>query len=174
MTKWPNANKRSHMIACTMERCILSTVVPHLLKTWQKHCFHRSLKEDCLSKFSCFKKQGICISSHRKKCSTIYFSHLKSFHSHLDEVQKMTSEACFMCKVIQYRTFFLAFPFFFSFETVPLSGEFSNVADEEESRLLMTGSTCFERFIVETDRLSGSKTNGDNANWQPTCSSASS
>lgn len=37
-----------------------------------------------------------------------------------------------------------------------LSGEFSNVADEEESRLLMTGSTCFERFIVETDRLSGS------------------
>lgn len=48
--------------------------------------------------------------------------------------------------------------------TVPLSGEFSKVADEEESRLLMTGSTCFERFMVETDRLSGSKTNGDNAN----------
>lgn len=37
-----------------------------------------------------------------------------------------------------------------------LSGEFSKVADEEESRLLMTGSTCFERFMVETDRLSGS------------------
>lgn len=37
-----------------------------------------------------------------------------------------------------------------------LSGEFSKVADEDESRLLMTGSTCFERFMVETDRLSGS------------------
>lgn len=37
-----------------------------------------------------------------------------------------------------------------------LSGEFSKVADEEESRLLMTGSTCFERFMVETERLSGS------------------
>lgn len=48
--------------------------------------------------------------------------------------------------------------------TVPLSGEFSKVADEDESRLLMTGSTCFERFMVETDLLSGSKTNGDNAN----------
>lgn len=72
-----------------------------------------------------------------------------------------------MCKVIhQYRTFFLAalLMLFFFFETVPLSGEFSNVADEEESRLLMTGSTCFERFIVETDRLPRSKTNGDNAN----------
>lgn len=38
-----------------------------------------------------------------------------------------------------------------------LSGEFSKVADEEESRLLMTGSTCFERFMVETERLSGSE-----------------
>ena len=54
--------------------------------------------------------------------------------------------------------------FFVFLLTVPLSGEFSKVADEEESRLLMTGSTCFERFMVETDRLSGSKTNGDNAN----------
>lgn len=91
---------------------------------------------------------------------------MKSFHYHLDEVQKMTSEACFMCKVIpQYRKFFLAtLLMLFFFKTVPLSGEFSNVADEEESRLLMTGSTCFERFIVETDRLSRSKTNGDNAN----------
>ena len=53
---------------------------------------------------------------------------------------------------------------FVSLWTVPLSGEFSKVADEDESRLLMTGSTCFERFMVETDRLSGSKTNGDNAN----------
>lgn len=53
---------------------------------------------------------------------------------------------------------------FVSLLTVPLSGEFSKVADEDESRLLMTGSTCFERFMVETDRLSGSKTNGDNAN----------
>lgn len=77
----------------------------------------------------------------------------------------MTSETCFTCKAIhQYRTFYFLLFFFFLFETVPLSEEFSNVADEEESRLLMTGSTCFERFIVETDRLSGSKTNGDNAN----------
>lgn len=165
---------KSDMTACTMKGCTFSIVVPHLLKTWQKHRFYHLLKWDCLGKFSCLKNQEIYISSHRKKCSTIYFSHLKSFHSHLDEVQKMTSEACLMCKVIhQYRTFFLAF-FFLLFETVPLSGEFSNVADEEDSRLLMTGSTCFERFIVETDRLSGSKTNGDNANWQPTCSSASS
>jgi len=100
------------------------------------------------------------------------FNHLLftfgAFSLHLDKVQKMTSDTCFTCKAIhQYRTFsFLLcfFFFFFLFGTVPLSEEFSNVADEEESRLLMTGSTCFERFIVETDRLSGSKTNGDNAN----------
>jgi hypothetical protein len=48
--------------------------------------------------------------------------------------------------------------------TVPLSGEFSKVAEEDESRLLMTGSTCLERFMVETDRLSGSKTDGKSAN----------
>lgn len=52
------------------------------------------------------------------------------------------------------------------YDTVPLSGVLSNVADEVESRLLITGSTCFERFIVETDLLSGSKTNGNIANWQ--------
>lgn len=100
------------------------------------------------------------------------FNHLLftfgAFSLHLNKVQKMTSDTCFTCKAIhQYRTFsFLLcfFFFFFLFGTVPLSEEFSNVADEEESRLLMTGSTCFERFIVETDRLSGSKTNGDNAN----------
>lgn len=100
------------------------------------------------------------------------FNHLLftfgAFSLHLDKVQKMTSDTCFTCKAIhQHRTFsFLLcfFFFFFLFGTVPLSEEFSNVADEEESRLLMTGSTCFERFIVETDRLSGSKTNGDNAN----------
>lgn len=100
------------------------------------------------------------------------FNHLLftfgAFSLHLNKVQKMTSDTCFTCKAIhQYRTFsfLLCFCFFFFlFGTVPLSEEFSNVADEEESRLLMTGSTCFERFIVETDRLSGSKTNGDNAN----------
>lgn len=100
--------KGHHMNACTMEWCILSIVVPHLLKTWQKHCFYHLLKQNCLGKFSCFKKNKIRLFSQEKM-----FNHLlvtfEVFHYHLDEVQKTTSEACFMCKEIhQYRTFFLA------------------------------------------------------------------
>lgn len=43
---------------------------------------------------------------------------------------------------------------------VPLSGEFSSVAEEEERRLEMTGSMCLDRFMVDTDLLSAS-TNTD-------------
>lgn len=164
------------MIACSMERCVLSVAVPHLLKTWQKHRFYHLLKEDCVGKFSSFKNEKhIFLLTGKEMFNHLLFT-FGVFSLRLDKVQKMTSETCFTCKAIhQYRTFYFSlFLFFFLFETVPLSEEFSNVADEEESRLLMTGSTCFERFIVETDRLSGSKTNGDNANWQPTCSNASS
>lgn len=39
---------------------------------------------------------------------------------------------------------------------LPLPGEFSKVADKKEGCLLMTGSTCFERLMVETERLSAS------------------
>lgn len=43
---------------------------------------------------------------------------------------------------------------------LPLSGEFSSVAEEEERRLEMTGSMCLDRFMVDTDLLSAS-TNTD-------------
>lgn len=37
---------------------------------------------------------------------------------------------------------------------IPLSGEFSKVAEEDDRRLEMTGSVGLDRFIVETDLLS--------------------
>lgn len=39
---------------------------------------------------------------------------------------------------------------------LPLSCEFSKVAEEDDRRLEMTGSVCLDRFIVETDLLSAS------------------
>lgn len=40
--------------------------------------------------------------------------------------------------------------------SLPLSGECRSVAEEEERRLVMTGSACLDRFIVDTERLSPS------------------
>ena len=97
-------------------------------------------------------------------------SHLLLFYSEvfffLFKKRRESNFRCLFLSVnIQKKKHYVNNNTFFGFLlTVPLSGEFSKVADEEESRLLMTGSTCFERFMVETDLLSGSKTNGDNAN----------
>jgi len=41
-------------------------------------------------------------------------------------------------------------------DRLPLSGEFSKVAEEDDRRLEITGSVCLDRFIVETDLLSAS------------------
>lgn len=40
--------------------------------------------------------------------------------------------------------------------SLPRSGECSSVAEEEERRLVMTGSVCLDKFIVDNDRLSAS------------------
>lgn len=40
---------------------------------------------------------------------------------------------------------------------LPRSGECRSVAEEEERRLVMTGSVCLDKFIVDTDRLSASR-----------------
>lgn len=40
---------------------------------------------------------------------------------------------------------------------LPLSGECSSVADEEERRLVMMGSVCLDKFTVDTDLLSASR-----------------
>lgn len=40
--------------------------------------------------------------------------------------------------------------------SLPRSGECSSVAEEQERRLVMTGSVCLDKFIVDTDRLSAS------------------
>lgn len=37
---------------------------------------------------------------------------------------------------------------------MPLSGECRSVAEDEERRLVMTGSVCLDKFIVDTDLLS--------------------
>lgn len=39
---------------------------------------------------------------------------------------------------------------------LPRSGECSSVAEDAERRLVMTGSVCLDKFIVDTDRLSAS------------------
>lgn len=40
--------------------------------------------------------------------------------------------------------------------SLPRSGECRSVAEEEERRLVMIGSACLDKFIVDTDRLSAS------------------
>ena len=39
---------------------------------------------------------------------------------------------------------------------IPLSGEFKSVADDADRRLVMTGSVCLDKLVVETERLSES------------------
>lgn len=40
---------------------------------------------------------------------------------------------------------------------LPRSGECRSVAEEQERRLVMTGSVCLDKFIVDTERLSASR-----------------
>lgn len=44
-----------------------------------------------------------------------------------------------------------------SSQSLPLSGECRSVADDDERRLVMTGSVCLNRLVVETERLSASR-----------------
>lgn len=44
----------------------------------------------------------------------------------------------------------------FSSQSLPLSGECRSVAEDDERRLVMTGSVCLDRLVVETERLSAS------------------
>lgn len=40
---------------------------------------------------------------------------------------------------------------------LPRSGECRSVAEDDERRLVMTGSVCLDKFTVDTDLLSASK-----------------
>lgn len=49
--------------------------------------------------------------------------------------------------------------------SIPLSGVFISVAEDDDKRLVITGSGRLERLTVETDLLSTSTTNGDKDAW---------
>lgn len=40
---------------------------------------------------------------------------------------------------------------------LPRSGECRSVAEEEDRRLVITGSMCLDKFMVDTERLSASR-----------------
>lgn len=55
----------------------------------------------------------------------------------------------------------------FCSQLLPLSGECRSVAEDDERRLVMTGSMCLDRLVVETERLSASRNKTRNTVIKP-------